>query len=86
MTNVLFKYNCVQTNAHPLVVVVHNRELSLAGDNNLRQVGCDYTRTYLILTEDGEDVVDINGVTPDILMAAMQWVVVGDKNMIKDLL
>jgi hypothetical protein len=81
--NVVFKYNCIPFNAHPLQVRVDNRLLSLTGDNNLQAVGADYTRTYLLLIDnvDGPNertVLNEYAITPKLLADAMHWVVTGD--------
>lgn len=85
--DVEFKYNCIPELAHPLQVKVDNRLLSLAGDNNLQEVGADYTRTYLLLIDnvDGPDertVLNEYAITPKLLADAMHWVVTGDEALL----
>lgn len=85
--DVEFKYNCIPDQAHPLQVRVDNRWLSLAGDNNLKAVGANYTRTYLLLIDniDGPDertVLEEYAITPKLLADAMHWVVTGDEALL----
>ena len=82
INNVSFKHDGISGLAHPLNVVVEDRLLSLAADNNLQPVGADYTRTYLRLYDKLNKpneviIVDTYAVTPQMLLDAMQWVVTG---------
>lgn len=84
INDVSFKYNCIPSCAHPLQVRVDNRLLSLAGDNNLKAVGADYTRTYLLLIDNvggpnERTVLNEYAITPKLLADAMHWVVTGDE-------
>ena len=79
MDDVLFKFNGCPSSASPLKVMVENRVLSLAGDNNCSmEYGADYTRTDIILFEDDKEILTVDGVTPQMLLDAMQWVLSGD--------
>lgn len=85
MSKVYFKHDGIPGLAHPLIIEEDNRVLSLAGDNGLRSVGNDYVRTYLLLSDNKDDLNDKSGiildtyaVTPEMLADAMQWLVTGD--------
>lgn len=83
MEQVLFKFNGCINNAAPLKVKVANRVLSLAGDNNCSlEYGADYTRTDIVLLEDDQELLQVDGVTPKMLLDAMQWVMTGDLTFI----
>lgn len=81
--DVLFKFTGCINNAAPLKVKVANRVLSLAGDNNCSlEYGADYTRTDIVLLEDDKEVLQIDIVTPQMLLDAMMWVTTGDLTFI----
>jgi hypothetical protein len=77
--DVLFKFNGSTSSASPLKVMVENRVLSLAGDDNCSmEPDTDYTRTDIVLLEDNKEVLAVDSVTPQMLLDAMQWVMSGD--------
>ena len=79
MHDVLFKFNGSTSSASPLKVMVENRVLSLAGDDNCSmEPDTDYTRTDIVLLEDNKEVLAVDSVTPQMLLDAMQWVMSGD--------
>jgi hypothetical protein len=79
MDDVLFKFNASPSSASPLKVMVENRVLSLAGDDNCSmEPDTDYTRTDIVLLEDNKEVLAVDSVTPQMLLDAMQWVMSGD--------
>lgn len=83
MNDVLFKFNGSINSAAPLKVRVANRVLSLAGDNNCSlEYGADYTRTDIVLLEDDQELLQVDGVTPKMLLDAMRWVMTGDLTFI----
>lgn len=85
--DVFFKHDGIPGCAHPLAVRVDDRLLSLAGDNNLKDLGADYTRTYLRLynnvdTAEEKVILDEYAITPKLLADAMHWVVTGDETLL----
>lgn len=79
MNDLFFKFNGGVNAAAPLKVNVANRTLSLAGDNNCSlEYDADYTRTDIVLLEDNKEILQVDCVTPEMLLDAMQWVMTGD--------
>jgi hypothetical protein len=77
--DVYFAFNGGKFNATPLKVKVANRELSVAGDTNcVLEIGVDFTRTDLLLKENNVEILQVDLVTPQLLLAAMNWVVTGE--------
>ncbi len=87
VNDVFFDYDNIPNTAHPLIVKVDDRMLSLAGDNNPRYVGTKFTRTYLLLVDhvglpNEREVINESDITPKILADAMHWVVTGDESLL----